>query len=163
MRMRNETSHFARLLSPPAMRFTMGRRQHRLPRFRRRIFQQPSSCHDGGRGHALLPRVVRPPARPRGEAAPRGAQGRGVASTRALRRRSRSRSQSLTDARCAFVNRSNNMLYPSQDREIRRLMFRCRNCGQSEEVEENCIYANELVKDTRCVWARRRRLLQALC
>ncbi|RLN97895.1 hypothetical protein BBJ28_00014606 [Nothophytophthora sp. Chile5] len=46
---------------------------------------------------------------------------------------------------------SNNMLYPSQDREIRRLMFRCRNCGQAEEVEENCIYVNELVKDTRCV------------
>jgi hypothetical protein len=53
---------------------------------------------------------------------------------------------------CRFcVCCSNNMLYPSQDREIRRLMFRCRNCGQSEEVEENCIYANELVKDTRCV------------
>ncbi|KAF1784347.1 P-loop containing nucleoside triphosphate hydrolase [Phytophthora cactorum] len=44
---------------------------------------------------------------------------------------------------------SNNMLYPSQDREIRRLVFRCRNCGQSEDVEENCIYVNELVKDTR--------------
>ncbi|ETI46855.1 hypothetical protein F441_08792 [Phytophthora nicotianae CJ01A1] len=43
----------------------------------------------------------------------------------------------------------NNMLYPSQDREIRRLVFRCRNCGQSEDVEENCIYVNELVKDTR--------------
>jgi DNA-directed RNA polymerase subunit M/transcription elongation factor TFIIS len=41
------------------------------------------------------------------------------------------------------------MLYPSQDREIKRLIFRCRNCGQSEEVEENCIYVNELVKDTR--------------
>lgn len=47
--------------------------------------------------------------------------------------------------------RSNNMLYPSQDRDLRRLMFRCRNCGQSEEVEENCIYVNELVKDTRYV------------
>ncbi|KAL3664013.1 hypothetical protein V7S43_010900 [Phytophthora oleae] len=48
-----------------------------------------------------------------------------------------------------FCRECNNMLYPSQDREIRRLVFRCRNCGQSEDVEENCIYANELVKDTR--------------
>lgn len=47
------------------------------------------------------------------------------------------------------------MLYPSQDREIRRLVFRCRNCGQCEDVEENCIYVNELVKDTRCVCSLR--------
>ncbi|KAG7396898.1 DNA-directed RNA polymerase II subunit RPB9 [Phytophthora boehmeriae] len=48
-----------------------------------------------------------------------------------------------------FCRECNNMLYPSQDREIRRLVFRCRNCGQAEDVEENCIYVNELVKDTR--------------
>ncbi|GLD92523.1 hypothetical protein PINS_up001082 [Pythium insidiosum] len=48
-----------------------------------------------------------------------------------------------------FCRECNNMLYPSQDRELRRLMFRCRNCGQAEEVEENCIYVNELVRDTR--------------
>uniref|UniRef100_K3WZX2 DNA-directed RNA polymerase II subunit RPB9-like zinc ribbon domain-containing protein n=1 Tax=Globisporangium ultimum (strain ATCC 200006 / CBS 805.95 / DAOM BR144) TaxID=431595 RepID=K3WZX2_GLOUD len=48
-----------------------------------------------------------------------------------------------------FCRECNNMLYPSQDRDLRRLTFRCRNCGQSEEVEENCIYVNELVKDTR--------------
>ncbi|TMW66008.1 hypothetical protein Poli38472_003773 [Pythium oligandrum] len=48
-----------------------------------------------------------------------------------------------------FCKECNNMLYPSQDRDARRLAFRCRNCGQAEEVEENCIYVNELVKDTR--------------
>ncbi|KAF1784354.1 P-loop containing nucleoside triphosphate hydrolase [Phytophthora cactorum] len=41
------------------------------------------------------------------------------------------------------------LLEQGADREIRRLVFRCRNCGQSEDVEENCIYVNELVKDTR--------------
>ena len=31
------------------------------------------------------------------------------------------------------------------------LQFSCRNCGHAEEVEERCIYVNEIVKDTRYV------------
>ncbi|RQM25019.1 hypothetical protein B5M09_009982 [Aphanomyces astaci] len=44
---------------------------------------------------------------------------------------------------------ANNMLYPSQDREMKQLTFTCRNCSHNERVPEHCIYVNKLVKDAR--------------
>lgn len=38
------------------------------------------------------------------------------------------------------------MLYPKEDRENRRLMYGCRNCGELEKVDETCIYSNEIIK-----------------
>mmetsp|Transcript_23611 Transcript_23611/g.30857 ORF Transcript_23611/g.30857 Transcript_23611/m.30857 type:complete len:115 (+) Transcript_23611:228-572(+) len=45
-----------------------------------------------------------------------------------------------------FCRECNNMLYPKEDREARKLMFACRNCNYSEYVDEACIYRNEIVK-----------------
>ena len=41
------------------------------------------------------------------------------------------------------------MLYPKENKMEKKLMFACRNCGHGEDVEERCIYVNEIVKDTR--------------
>ncbi|CAK4077261.1 unnamed protein product, partial [Aphanomyces euteiches] len=55
----------------------------------------------------------------------------------------------MSTAGMRFCRECNNMLYPSQDRELKRLTFTCRNCGHNEEVPESCIYVNKLVKDAR--------------
>jgi len=48
-----------------------------------------------------------------------------------------------------FCRECNNMLYPKENKVTKVLEFACRNCFHSEEVEERCIYVNEIVKDTR--------------
>ncbi|KAI3422378.1 DNA-directed RNA polymerase II subunit RPB9 [Globodera pallida] len=46
-----------------------------------------------------------------------------------------------------FCPECNNMLYPREDKQIRRLMYVCRNCEHSEPAENPCIYVNKLTHE----------------
>jgi DNA-directed RNA polymerase II subunit RPB9 len=41
-----------------------------------------------------------------------------------------------------------NMLYPLEDRANKRLLYACRNCGHKTRAKMNCVYRNELIKDS---------------
>ncbi|KAF7632654.1 TFIIS-type domain-containing protein [Meloidogyne graminicola] len=42
---------------------------------------------------------------------------------------------------------SNNMLYPRENKEFRRLMYVCRNCEHSQIADNPCIYVNKLTHE----------------
>ena len=41
-----------------------------------------------------------------------------------------------------FCPQSNDLLYPKEDRDRRRLVFHCRNCGYQEDADPSnwCVY-----------------------
>ncbi|KAG2193526.1 hypothetical protein INT46_008319 [Mucor plumbeus] len=39
----------------------------------------------------------------------------------------------------------NNLLYPREDKNERKLMFACRNCEYQEQAENVCVYRHEIV------------------
>jgi len=43
-----------------------------------------------------------------------------------------------------FCQECNNMLYPKEDKENRRLLYVCRNCDFKQEAENPCIYVNKI-------------------
>lgn len=45
----------------------------------------------------------------------------------------------------------NNLLYPREDRENRRLIYACRNCEYSEAAADSLVYRNELLSKEGCV------------
>ena len=46
-----------------------------------------------------------------------------------------------------FVNSSNNMLYPKEDKENKVLLYACRNCDYKTEADSNCIYVNKIMHE----------------
>lgn len=45
-----------------------------------------------------------------------------------------------------FCPESNDLLYPVEDRERKRLVYRCKNCGYVEDADPSnwCVYRNEV-------------------
>ncbi|GMH38516.1 hypothetical protein BSKO_06400 [Bryopsis sp. KO-2023] len=45
-----------------------------------------------------------------------------------------------------FCPESNDLLYPREDREAKKLIYFCKNCGYEENVPESdyCVYLNEI-------------------
>lgn len=43
--------------------------------------------------------------------------------------------------------RSNNMLYPKEDKENKILLYACRNCDYKQEADSNCIYVNKIMHE----------------
>ncbi|CAD5232459.1 unnamed protein product [Bursaphelenchus xylophilus] len=43
-----------------------------------------------------------------------------------------------------FCPECNNMLYPRENYDERRLMYACRNCDHTEFAESSCIYTNRI-------------------
>uniref|UniRef100_A0A915P1B3 DNA-directed RNA polymerase II subunit RPB9 n=1 Tax=Meloidogyne floridensis TaxID=298350 RepID=A0A915P1B3_9BILA len=50
-------------------------------------------------------------------------------------------------ARIGFLIDRNNMLYPRENKEFRRLMYVCRNCEHSQIADNPCIYVNRLTHE----------------
>jgi len=46
-----------------------------------------------------------------------------------------------------FCQECNNMLYPKEDKENRRLMYACRNCEHKQVADNMCIYVNKIQHD----------------
>uniref|UniRef100_A0A915LYG5 TFIIS-type domain-containing protein n=1 Tax=Meloidogyne javanica TaxID=6303 RepID=A0A915LYG5_MELJA len=46
-----------------------------------------------------------------------------------------------------FCPECNNMLYPRENKEFRRLMYVCRNCEHSQIADNPCIYVNRLTHE----------------
>ncbi|VEL38060.1 unnamed protein product [Protopolystoma xenopodis] len=46
-----------------------------------------------------------------------------------------------------FCNECNNMLYPKEDRNIKKLLYSCRNCDFSQEADNPCVYVNRLEQE----------------
>jgi len=51
--------------------------------------------------------------------------------------------------RMRFCRECNNMLYPKEDRENKKLMYACRNCTHQEHVTSNKIYGNTLLAEAK--------------
>ena len=47
-----------------------------------------------------------------------------------------------------FCQECNNMLYPKEDKEIKQLMYACRNCDYKEIARNSCVYFNKITHDT---------------
>ena len=47
-----------------------------------------------------------------------------------------------------FCQECNNMLYPKEDKEMKILLYSCRNCDYQENAYNSCIYVNRVVHDT---------------
>ncbi|XP_010565515.1 PREDICTED: DNA-directed RNA polymerase II subunit RPB9 [Haliaeetus leucocephalus] len=45
------------------------------------------------------------------------------------------------------TGRSNNMLYPKEDKENRILLYACRNCDYQQEADNSCIYVNKITHE----------------
>lgn len=106
----------------------------------------PAAAHDGD-VHAVLPQLVSAHCRPMR----RGAT---------LERRSASTRLSPAQRRwmlrlARFSPRSNNMLYPKEDRAAKKLMFVCKRCNYEEVATAHVVYRHELVKSAGCVGASR--------
>jgi DNA-directed RNA polymerase II subunit RPB9 len=45
-----------------------------------------------------------------------------------------------------FCPESNDLLYPKEDRERKRLVYHCRSCGHTEDADPSdwCVYRNEV-------------------
>ena len=43
-----------------------------------------------------------------------------------------------------FCQECNNMLYPKEDKEIKQLMYACRNCDYKEIAQNSCVYFNKI-------------------
>eukprot|EP00941_MAST-03F_sp_MAST-3F-sp1_P004561 g4561.t1 len=48
-----------------------------------------------------------------------------------------------------FCSQCANMLYPFEDRANKKLLLVCRNCGNRKAADNDCVYRNELIKDTK--------------
>uniref|UniRef100_A0AC35EW17 DNA-directed RNA polymerase subunit n=1 Tax=Panagrolaimus sp. PS1159 TaxID=55785 RepID=A0AC35EW17_9BILA len=46
-----------------------------------------------------------------------------------------------------FCPECNNMLYPRENKDERKLNYTCRNCDHSEDAENPCIYVNKLMHE----------------
>ncbi|CAD5222971.1 unnamed protein product [Bursaphelenchus okinawaensis] len=46
-----------------------------------------------------------------------------------------------------FCPECNNMLYPREDKEERKLIYACRNCDHREDADHPCIYRNRLTHE----------------
>jgi len=46
-----------------------------------------------------------------------------------------------------FCQECNNMLYPKEDKELRKLLYACRNCDYQQEADNPCIYVNKIQHD----------------
>jgi len=46
-----------------------------------------------------------------------------------------------------FCQECNNMLYPKEDKESRKLLYACRNCDYQQEADNMCIYVNKIQHD----------------
>jgi DNA-directed RNA polymerase II subunit RPB9 len=46
-----------------------------------------------------------------------------------------------------FCQECNNMLYPKEDKEARKLLYACRNCDYQQEADNPCIYVNKIQHD----------------
>ncbi|KAI3631183.1 hypothetical protein MIR68_010673 [Amoeboaphelidium protococcarum] len=44
-----------------------------------------------------------------------------------------------------FCPDCNNMLYPKENRQEKRLLYACRNCNHYEIAESNCIYKHQVM------------------
>ncbi|BDA44701.1 DNA-directed RNA polymerase II subunit RPB9 [Coccomyxa sp. Obi] len=51
-----------------------------------------------------------------------------------------------TGPKLKFCPESNDLLYPVEDRERRKLVYQCRNCGYREDAHPSsyCVYRNEI-------------------
>ncbi|EIE21478.1 DNA-directed RNA polymerase II, 14.5 kDa polypeptide [Coccomyxa subellipsoidea C-169] len=51
-----------------------------------------------------------------------------------------------TGPKLKFCPESNDLLYPKEDRERRKLVYHCRNCGYQEDADPSnyCVYRNEI-------------------
>lgn len=43
-----------------------------------------------------------------------------------------------------FCQECNNMLYPKEDKEMRKLLYACRNCDFQMDADNPCIYVNKI-------------------
>eukprot|EP00239_Pterosperma_sp_CCMP1384_P000140 CAMPEP_0197848092 /NCGR_PEP_ID=MMETSP1438-20131217/7922_1 /TAXON_ID=1461541 /ORGANISM="Pterosperma sp., Strain CCMP1384" /LENGTH=112 /DNA_ID=CAMNT_0043460223 /DNA_START=240 /DNA_END=578 /DNA_ORIENTATION=+ len=43
-----------------------------------------------------------------------------------------------------FCKECNNILYPKEDKEQRKLLYACRNCDHSEDARHSCVFRNEV-------------------
>ncbi|GAB4821808.1 hypothetical protein N2152v2_008854 [Parachlorella kessleri] len=52
----------------------------------------------------------------------------------------------MSGPKLRFCPESNDLLYPKEDRERKKLVYFCRSCGYQEDVEttEWCVYRNEV-------------------
>ena len=46
-----------------------------------------------------------------------------------------------------FCPECNNMLYPKEDKQLKRLMYSCRNCDYRQIAENSCIYVNNITHE----------------
>jgi len=46
-----------------------------------------------------------------------------------------------------FCQECNNMLYPKEDKENRKLLYACRNCDYQQLADNPCIYVNKIQHD----------------
>ena len=46
-----------------------------------------------------------------------------------------------------FCSECNNMLYPKEDKEHKRLLYACRNCEWKTNADNNCVYVNKITHE----------------
>ncbi|XP_063678381.1 DNA-directed RNA polymerase II subunit RPB9-like [Bolinopsis microptera] len=46
-----------------------------------------------------------------------------------------------------FCPECNNMLYPKEDKQNKKLMYHCQNCEHVERADNNCIYVNKITHE----------------
>ena len=46
-----------------------------------------------------------------------------------------------------FCSECNNMLYPKEDKEHRKLLYACRNCDWKTNADTNCVYVNKMTHE----------------
>ncbi|KAG9508912.1 DNA-directed RNA polymerase II subunit RPB9, partial [Fragariocoptes setiger] len=46
-----------------------------------------------------------------------------------------------------FCSECNNMLYPKEDKENRKLLYACRNCDWKTYADNNCVYVNKITHE----------------
>ncbi|GAU95474.1 hypothetical protein RvY_07086 [Ramazzottius varieornatus] len=44
-----------------------------------------------------------------------------------------------------FCDECNNMLYPKENKELKELMYTCRNCDFTKPSSDNCVYVNKIL------------------
>lgn len=46
-----------------------------------------------------------------------------------------------------FCHECNNMLYPKEDKERKKLLYACRNCEWKTNADNNCVYVNKITHE----------------
>ena len=46
-----------------------------------------------------------------------------------------------------FCQECNNMLYPKEDKENKKLLYACRNCDFSQPATNHCVYVNKITHE----------------